>query len=423
MTDKPSSTEPLGEANRSRRGRTIDLEATEIKDADAQLEALPTAQSAQSEDAVQTAQSADESLQRDGADVCRSPGARKYIDWKAMMAGTLGGAAVAAALAIAGFLIIRDIDLATFGTRLNRIEDALRQTSSSPGAGGLDPTVVEGLANRVARLEEIISARGSAPLDGALADRISGLERDLKALSDRVGVLAQQNEEATAVAREAHQRADANAAATTELARKVAALDNAAGWDKMAGEVRSLTGRLAAVESTLSKARDASGRFAVAVIALKSEVDAGQPFASELALVKSLGDDRSTLAPLEPYAASGVPSAAMLTREVLALMPALRAAVEPSQRGFLTRLQANAEKLVRIRPQEAKEGKEVSAILDRIEIKATSADINGVIAELEDLPSAVRTPADAWIEKARARSAAMESSGRLLAAALADLSK
>jgi len=42
---------------------------------------------------------------------------------------------------------------------------------------------------------------------------------------------------------------------------------------------------------------------------------------------------------------------------------------------------------------------------------------------LENLPPAMRAPADAWIEKTKARSAAEGSSRRLLAASLAGLSK
>jgi hypothetical protein len=148
-------------------------------------------------------------------------------------------------------------------------------------------------------------------------------------------------------------------------------------------------------------------------------VERGQPFASDLAAVKSLGANPELVGPLEPFAASGIPMPATLSRELLGLIPLLRA-VGPIQGSFLTRLQANAEKLVHIRPQQEKAG---NAILDRIEIKAANADIDGALAELEDLPPAMRAPADAWIEQTKARSAAEGSSRRLLAASLAGLSK
>ena len=412
MNDQTSpSREPLGEENRPRKGRTIDIEATEIKNADVEPEAPSDAQPAQA--AEQIPDSVAESLQREGTDASPPPDPRRYIDWRVLIAGGLGGAVIAAAFIVAAFLLFRVSDLKELSARLSRIEGELNQ--ADPGAG-------EALANRVAKLEETIGRLGSVPADVASAERFSVVERDLKALSNRIGMLTQQSEGATAAAREARQRADANAAAVAELARKVATVDNAAGRDKIVGEIRSLADRVGAVESTLSKARDSSSRLAVAAIALNSAVERGQPFASDLAAVKSLGANPELVGPLEPFAASGIPMPATLSRELLGLIPSLRA-VGPIQGSFLTRLQANAEKLVHIRPQQEKAGNAVSAIVDRIEIKAANADIDGALAELEDLPPAMRAPADAWIEQTKARSAAEGSSRRLLAASLAGLSK
>ena len=420
MNDQLSpSREPSGEENRPRKGRTIDIEATEIRNADVEPEALPDAQPPQG--AEQMSDSAAE-LQRESAGAPPPPGPRRYIDWRALIAGALGGAAIAAAFIVAGFLLFRVTDLKELGARLSRIEGELNQASSSPHPGEPDRGAVEALANRVAKLEETIGRLGSAPVDVASAERFSAVERDLKALSNRVGMLTQQGEGATAAARESRQRADANAAAVAELAQKVGTMDNAAGRDKMVGEMRSLAERVGAVESTLSKARDSSSRLAVAAIALNSAVERGQPFASDLAAVKSLGANPELMGPLEPFAAFGIPMPATLSRELLGLIPLLRAK-GPIQGSFLTRLQANAEKLVHIRPQQEKAGNEVSAMLDRIEIKAANADVDGALAELENLPPAMRAPADAWIEKTKARSAAEGSSRRLLAASLAGLSK
>jgi len=422
MSDQPSSREPLGDENRPRKGRTIDLDATEIKDADVQPEGPTHAQSAQPASAEEVPNAAAESLQHDSADASPPAGSGKYIDWKALIAGGLSGAVIAGALVVAGFLLIRDTDLKELGARVSRVEGQLGDARASPPAGEADRRVVEGLASRISKLEGAIAKLGSTPVDIASADRFSALESDLKALSARIGTLAQQTEGATDAAREARQRGEANAAALAELANKVATAEDVGVREKIAGVVRPLADRVGAVESALSKAHDASGRFAIAATALNSTIEWGQPFAPELAAVKSLGANPDLLAPLEPFAESGIPSPATLSRDLLALIPSLRA-VEPTQGSFLTKLQANAEKLIRIRPEQEKEGTEVSAILDRIEIKAARADLAGAVAELNELPPAVRAPAEAWIEKAKARSAAVHSSQRLLAAALARLSK
>ncbi len=76
----------------------------------------------------------------------------------------------------------------------------------------------------------------------------------------------------------------------------------------------------------------------------------------------------------------------------------LRAAGEaPRDGGFLDRLQANAEKLVRIRPvDEEPRGDDRGAILARIEQRAAQGNISGALAELAKLPRrcprAVRRP-------------------------------
>ena len=98
------------------------------------------------------------------------------------------------------------------------------------------------------------------------------------------------------------------------------------------------------------------------------------------------------------------------------------AGTAPRDGGFLDRLQANAEKLVRIRPIErSRPAMTPSRSLSRIEVKAAHADIAGALAELAKLPPAVRAPALAWIAKAEARSKAVDASRRLAADALAAL--
>ena len=75
--------------------------------------------------------------------------------------------------------------------------------------------------------------------------------------------------------------------------------------------------------------------------------------------------------------------------------------------GFLERLQANAGKLVRIRPVDAPPGDDPSAVLARLEIDAVKADIAAALADLGKLADATRAPAQDWINKANARQAAL----------------
>jgi hypothetical protein len=120
-----------------------------------------------------------------------------------------------------------------------------------------------------------------------------------------------------------------------------------------------------------------------------------------------------------------VPTSAALSRELSALAPTLlqAAGAAPREGGFLERLQVNAEKLVRVRPTEEVVGNDPAAIIARSEAKASRADLSGALAELAKLPPAARAPAEPWIKKAEARIAAIETSRRLAADALAGLGK
>jgi hypothetical protein len=142
----------------------------------------------------------------------------------------------------------------------------------------------------------------------------------------------------------------------------------------------------------------------------------GAPFAAELTQAKALGADEKELAPLAPFAASGMPGAQALAQELRELLPAMiKVSSTQAPSGFLERLEANAGKLVRIRPVDAPPGDDASSVLARIEIDAAKADIPAALADLGKLNDATRAPAQAWIAKAQARQAALAQASRYAA--------
>src|SRR5262249_44435053 len=155
----------------------------------------------------------------------------------------------------------------------------------------------------------------------------------------------------------------------------------------------------------------ASTRGAVVALALNTAVERGVPYARELAAIDPASAGQATVDALKPFADTGVPSAAMLARELAAVMPeALKAADVPhTGGGFLGRLQPNAERLVRTRPiaQEPQPGDEPAAVLSRVEAKTAHGDVAGALAEAAKLPAAARAPLDPWIKRAGAREAAL----------------
>ena len=342
---------------------------------------------------------------------------RRGISWLGIAVAGIG--VVLAVLGVVSLLLSRDNGVSVLDARLAGVELDLRDLAARAPPPAADPKALDAVAGRVAKLE----AAGATPPQGAgdpaLAARVAALETQINALAEAVGVLGRRNDEALAAAREARVRADAGAAEISELTQKPpAAVDR--------GEFEALANRMAAAERSekAAESADRAVRLALAATALNAAVERGDAFAAELAAVKTLGADPKLVAALEPFARSGVPSAAALARQFSELAPALLQAAEPpSREGVLGRLQMNAEKLVRIRRVDEAPGSDAAAIVARSEAKASRGDLAGVAAELSQLPPNARAPAEAWIKSVQARTAAIDASRRLAADALAGLNK
>jgi len=344
---------------------------------------------------------------------------------------------VLVALLIANLVPGRDAGVPAPDARLARLEQQLRELAARPLPAPADRAAIDELAARLARIDAALANPRAAAPDPALANRISTLEGEVKAMAETVSILGRRSDETAAVAREARQRADTTAAALAELTQRVTRLSAAPAprgeLDALGKRVDVIERAGKAVEAELAKqaaagASDRPLRLAVVASALKSAVERGDAYPGELAAAKALAPDAKVLAPLEAFAATGVPSAPVLARELAALTPALRQAAQQAagtspRDGFLEKLQASAEKLVRVRPLEEAAGSDPPAIVSRIDAKAAQADLAGALAELAKLPPALRAPADAWIAKAQARAAAVEASRDFAAAALAGLGK
>jgi hypothetical protein len=255
----------------------------------------------------------------------------------------------------------------------------------------VDPKLIEALSARLDKLEAAAAAPRQPVTDPAVVNRIGAVDAAVKSLVDQLNALARRNEEA-ATAFSA--RLDSLAAAVDEL-------------DKKEREARS----------------DNPARLAVAADALRAAVERGTPYATELATAKALSPNSAALALLDAFAATGLPNDASLGRELSALIqPMLKAASpQPSETGILERLQANAEKLVRVRPIDAPAGDDPTALLARIEFKAARGDIAGVLADLSKLPSDPRAKVQAWASRLEARDRALAAIRRFNADAITAL--
>jgi hypothetical protein len=353
--------------------------------------------------------------------------------WPLVAAGVGGAVLMLAVLAMAGVFARRDSGTQAADARLNRMEQQIRELAARPVPVAGDTKAVDDLAGRLARLETVVATPRPPIADPALANRIATLEGDLKALGERVGVLGRRNDEIASIAGEARSRADQATAGVAEL--KKAQTPAAPQVERK--EVDALHTRIAALERALKAMEaqlagrtggdgaDRSLRLVVIASTLNAAVERGAPFAAELAAAKAAAPDPKVLAALEPFASSGVPSAAVLTRELTALMPAVAKAVGTSSHGggIMDRLRASAEKVVTIRPIDETPGDDPAAIVRRIEIRAEQGNLNGAMAEIAKLPEAARVLTKEWVARAQARSAAVDASKRFAADALASIGK
>jgi hypothetical protein len=338
------------------------------------------------------------------------------VSWLGFATAAIG--LVLAAVGIAALVLSRENAVSALDARLAGAERVVRELASRAPPATADPKVLDEVTRRVAKLEATPSAAPSAPAsDAALAARIAALEAEIKAIAATLGSVGRRDEEVLAVARDARARADASAAAFAELAQKISAATAARS------EFEALANRVTAVERSEKAVErgDHAVRLALAATALNAGMERGNAFAAELATAKALGADAKLVAALEPFAQSGIPSAAALAHQLSALAPSL----QPSspREGVLARLQENAEKLVRIRRVDEPAGSDAAAIVARAEAKASRSDIAGAVSELTQLPPDARAPAEAWIRSAQARNAAIDASRRLAADAMSGLAK
>ena len=151
----------------------------------------------------------------------------------------------------------------------------------------------------------------------------------------------------------------------------------------------------------------------------------GDPYASALATAKALAPNAEALKSLDAFAATGVPNPIALDPRAADHRAETRAG-RSGQSGdghlVVDRLQAGAAKLVRIeRTDGAGTGR--GAVVARITAAALRNDFTEARRELNALAPADREAAQAWLDKADARDAALDASRQFAAEAMTALAK
>ncbi|MFA6266457.1 MAG: hypothetical protein WC670_12200 [Pseudolabrys sp.] len=426
MNDKrPTPDNSAG--RRKRAAPTIDLEAKELPADNTQAEPVTEAGAATESGTAtpETSEAPIEGLETPQSastgDTVTAPerGGGKFA---AIVGAGVAGAALMTAIVAAAWYggVVPGNEATAPDPRIAALEAQVKQLGSPPAATTGDTTKADSLIPRVAKLEDRVAKLPTSEManDTALNERIAASDNAMKSLGVALTALNRRYDELAANTKDAQARADAAAKAAADLRSNLQDVSKTAQAGASSADLASLQQRITALEAQAKSAQaelakatrsDNAARLALSAAALRDAVLRGAPFADELAQAKSLGADDKALAPLAPFATSGVPGNQALAKELRDLLPQLQKAVgTPAPSGsFIERLQANAEHLVRVRPAGAPAGDDAAAVLARLEVEAAAGDIAAALADAGKLPEAARQLTSDWVTRAIARQKAL----------------
>jgi len=299
-----------------------------------------------------------------------------------------------------------------------------------PPAVQLNAGAIDDLTMRIAGLESKAGKPAAPVADSAAAARMDAIEKSVAALrSDLAAARVQTEKLASAVndAKAAPRDAATGAVDLSAVNERLAQIERAAKAQEteIAG-IKAAEVKSAETKSAASKpADDVALRRVVAASLLDVSVRHGDPYASQLAAARSLAPNADALKPLDTFAASGVPNAAALCRELITIVPRLTpkaAETETTGSGVIDRLQAGAAKLVRVQRADAV-GNDRGSIVARVTAAALRNDLNEARRELNTLAAPDRVAAQEWLGKADARDAALAASRKYAGDAMAALAQ
>ncbi|MBR1285797.1 hypothetical protein JQ597_27470 [Bradyrhizobium sp. AUGA SZCCT0177] len=413
VDDRPENQGSLPESERPKREPpTIDLDATEVtsetaKAGDTTRSDTAAPETAASEAAAAETETATEAAAAEPAPQ-PAPAPAPVSPW---IVAPVSGAVAAALVIGVGWML-----------GWPAVQPAAAPPAPQPSAAAID-----GLTARVAGLETKTSKPAAPVADPASLARIDTLEKSLAALRGELTTARTQNEKLASALNEVKSAPRADGAPAPDLSginEQIAKIETA--MQAQAAEIAQQGSKIADKPVDTKPADDLPLRRVVAAALLDVLVRTGDPYPAALTTAKALAPNADALKALEPFAATGVPSAGKLSGELLTLVPKLSPAVPQDTAttgsGIVERLQAGAAKLVRIERTDTA-GNDRGAVVARATAAALRNDANEARRELKTLAPADRAPAQAWLDKADARDAALAASRQFAADAMAVLSK
>jgi len=382
MADDTIEDQAAPETGKAKRAPpTIELEATEVSDA-----TRPSAEAAAEASATAPAPEAA------SAETVSPPAAPTSRPISAWVVAPFSGAVAAALVILVGWML------------------GWPAVKAPPPAPQVDVATVDDLGKRVAALEGRLD-KLPPPVAAAV------LQKPIKDLQDDVATLRAQVDKLAAAASEMKSAPQGATAATVDLSplnERIAKIEEAV--------------RASAAQESEKAAKaqdDLPLRRLVAAALLDVAVRHGDPYATALATAKTLSPNPDALKPLDQFAEKGVPAPPALTRELSALVPKLSPPAEggaTTDSGIIGKLEAGAARLVRVERTDST-GNDRAAIVARVTAAAIRNDFGDARRELESLAPADRAPAQAWLDRAAARDAALAASRQFADEAMAGLAR
>ena len=271
-----------------------------------------------------------------------------------------------------------DAALTDLSNRVNAVETQVRDGLQA-AAGPL-----QALERRVAEQEQRLAA-ASQPLERRLGEVEQRLAAVAQPLEQRLGQVEQRL-----------------ATATEPLERRFAEQEQ---------RLAALTRQVAEGGSEVTRA----GTRTVLADRLGDALRDGAPYPEVLAGLKRFTPDAAKLAPLEPFAATGAPSAPALAQEFKPIAERLRREARQGAEDWTDRLLRMADKVVTVRAVNEPAEAGVPGTVARIEDALASGAFGEAAAAFEALPEPARQAAGPWGQKLRQRAAA-EAAARAVAA-------
>jgi hypothetical protein len=402
VDDRPEDTGSLPDSGRPKREPpTIDLDATEVSSETRRADGASS--EAPSEPSPESAPEAPATSDAPSMSPVDAPPSRPVSPW--IVAPVSGAAAAALVIGVGWMLGWPAV-----------------QPASAPPAPQLS-AAVDSLTARVTGLESKVGKP-----DPAAAARTEALEKTVAALRTELAATRAQGEKLASAVNDATSAPRGDGAASPDLSGIDARIAKIESQMRTQGaEIAQQGSKLADnAKADAKPADDTALRRLVSAALLDVLVRVGDPYPAALAATKALAPNPDDLKPLDQFAEKGVPNAARLSTELLALVPKLLPAAQQNNAttgaGIVERLQAGAAKLVKIERTDTA-GNDRGAVVARITAAALRNDFNEARRELSTLEPDDRAAAQSWLERANARDAALAASRKFATDAMAALAK